>query len=44
MYRDERKVLKCSLMLPSDPEMCGQSVGGESQIQLRLKKTVGTKV
>lgn len=40
MYRDERKVLKWLLMLPSDPEMCGQSIGGESQIQLWLKKIV----
>lgn len=31
-------------MLPSDPEMCGHSVRGDSQIQLWLEKSIGTMV
>lgn len=31
-------------MLPGDPEMCGQSVSRESQIQLWLGKIIGTMV
>lgn len=31
-------------MLPNDPEMCGQSVSRESQIQLRLEKIISAMV